>query len=192
MWTCLLPSAATDRQRGARRTGSTGGRWSRPLVWKLSCGRSCTGSSGYGVVITHWSVLSYCFGPYCCQCYSCNGQFRLSVVLIFLFGGWVCAIVFQKRDFPVETYDGNKTELFRRCLCSGYFTNVARRYRLFDNKPHGLYKASWNISQQWDYFNFFLRSFGKVFCTMDGHGSMVHIHPSSSVNTFFIYRYFYI
>ncbi|XP_072248973.1 probable ATP-dependent RNA helicase DHX40 [Leuresthes tenuis] len=57
----------------------------------------------------------------------------------------------RKRDFPVETYDGNKTELFRRCLCSGYFTNVARR------------------------------SFGKVFCTMDGHGSMVHIHPSSSM-----------
>ncbi|KAM4567283.1 putative ATP-dependent RNA helicase DHX40 isoform 2-T2 [Odontesthes bonariensis] len=57
----------------------------------------------------------------------------------------------RKRDFPVETYDGNKTELFRRCLCSGYFTNVARR------------------------------SFGKVFCTMDGHGSMVNIHPSSSL-----------
>lgn len=57
----------------------------------------------------------------------------------------------QKRDFPVETYDGNKSELFRRCLCTGYFTNVARR------------------------------SVGKVFCTMDGHGSMVHIHPSSSL-----------
>lgn len=57
----------------------------------------------------------------------------------------------QKKDFPVETFDGNKSELFRRCLCTGYFTNVARR------------------------------SIGKVFCTMDGHGSMVHIHPSSSV-----------
>ncbi|KAM9733908.1 putative ATP-dependent RNA helicase DHX40 [Menidia menidia] len=57
----------------------------------------------------------------------------------------------QKRDFPKETHDCNKSELFRRCLCSGYFTNVARR------------------------------SFGKVFCTMDGHGSMVHIHPSSSL-----------
>lgn len=57
----------------------------------------------------------------------------------------------QKRDFPVETFDGNKSELFRRCLCTGYFTNVARR------------------------------SVGKVFCTMDGHGSMVHIHPSSSL-----------
>ncbi|XP_040902875.1 probable ATP-dependent RNA helicase DHX40 [Toxotes jaculatrix] len=57
----------------------------------------------------------------------------------------------QKRDFPVETFDGNKNELFRRCLCTGYFTNVARR------------------------------SVGKVFCTMDGHGSMVHIHPSSSL-----------
>lgn len=28
------------------------------------------------------------------------------------------------------------------------------------------------------------RSIGKVFCTMDGHGSVVHIHPSSSVNDF--------
>lgn len=57
----------------------------------------------------------------------------------------------QKRDFPMETFDGNKSEVFRRCLCTGYFTNVARR------------------------------SVGKVFCTMDGHGSMVHIHPSSSL-----------
>uniref|UniRef100_A0A3B3BJ91 RNA helicase n=1 Tax=Oryzias melastigma TaxID=30732 RepID=A0A3B3BJ91_ORYME len=57
----------------------------------------------------------------------------------------------QRRDFPVETFDGNKSELFRQCLCTGYFTNVARR------------------------------SVGKVFCTMDGHGSMVHIHPSSSL-----------
>ncbi|XP_029027999.1 probable ATP-dependent RNA helicase DHX40 [Betta splendens] len=57
----------------------------------------------------------------------------------------------QMRDFPVETFDGNKNELFRRCLCTGYFTNVARR------------------------------SVGKVFCTMDGHGSMVNIHPSSSL-----------
>ncbi|XP_068601474.1 probable ATP-dependent RNA helicase DHX40 [Brachionichthys hirsutus] len=57
----------------------------------------------------------------------------------------------QKRDFPVETFDGNKNELFRRCLCAGYFTNVARR------------------------------SIGTAFCTMDGNGSMVHIHPSSSL-----------
>ncbi|XP_062329887.1 probable ATP-dependent RNA helicase DHX40 isoform X2 [Osmerus eperlanus] len=57
----------------------------------------------------------------------------------------------QKSDFPMETFDGNKSELFRRCLCTGYFTNVARR------------------------------SVGKVFCTMDGHGSMVHIHPASSL-----------
>ncbi|XP_053729844.1 probable ATP-dependent RNA helicase DHX40 [Synchiropus splendidus] len=57
----------------------------------------------------------------------------------------------QKKDFPVETFDGNKSELFRRCLCTGYFTNVARR------------------------------SIGKVFCTMDGHGSMIHIHPSSTL-----------
>nr|XP_043887751.1 probable ATP-dependent RNA helicase DHX40 [Solea senegalensis] len=57
----------------------------------------------------------------------------------------------KRRDFPVETYDGNKSEILRRCLCTGYFTNVARR------------------------------SMGKMFCTMDGHGSMVHIHPSSSL-----------
>ncbi|CAJ1065819.1 probable ATP-dependent RNA helicase DHX40 [Xyrichtys novacula] len=57
----------------------------------------------------------------------------------------------RKRDFPVETFDGQKNELFRRCLCAGYFTNVARR------------------------------SVGKAFCTMDGHGSIVQIHPSSSL-----------
>ncbi|XP_020782457.2 probable ATP-dependent RNA helicase DHX40 isoform X1 [Boleophthalmus pectinirostris] len=57
----------------------------------------------------------------------------------------------QRSDFPVESFDGNKNELFRRCLCAGYFTNVARR------------------------------SVGKAFCTMDGHGSMVHIHPSSAL-----------
>ncbi|XP_029571082.1 probable ATP-dependent RNA helicase DHX40 [Salmo trutta] len=57
----------------------------------------------------------------------------------------------NRRDFPMEKFDGNKSELFRRCLCTGYFTNVARR------------------------------SVGKVFCTMDGHGSMVHIHPSSTL-----------
>lgn len=30
-------------------------------------------------------------------------------------------------------------------------------------------------------FLFFPRSIGKSFCTMDGHGSTVHIHPSSAV-----------
>lgn len=30
--------------------------------------------------------------------------------------------------------------------------------------------------------NISYRSVGKVFCTMDGRGSMVHIHPSSAVN----------
>uniref|UniRef100_H3AKB7 RNA helicase n=1 Tax=Latimeria chalumnae TaxID=7897 RepID=H3AKB7_LATCH len=57
----------------------------------------------------------------------------------------------QLKDFPVEEFDGSKSELLRRCLCSGYFTNVARR------------------------------SVGKTFCTMDGHGSVVHIHPSSAL-----------
>ncbi|XP_038670566.1 probable ATP-dependent RNA helicase DHX40 isoform X2 [Scyliorhinus canicula] len=55
----------------------------------------------------------------------------------------------QRKDFPVETFDGSKPELLRRCLCAGYFSNVARR------------------------------SVGKSFHTMDGHGSVVHIHPSS-------------
>lgn len=32
--------------------------------------------------------------------------------------------------------------------------------------------------------NISYRSVGKVFCTMDGRGSMVHIHPSSAVNMF--------
>ncbi|KAF4085921.1 hypothetical protein AMELA_G00100440 [Ameiurus melas] len=57
----------------------------------------------------------------------------------------------QQKDFPQETFKGSKSELLRQCLCQGYFTNVARR------------------------------SVGKAFCTMDGHGSTVHIHPSSSL-----------
>uniref|UniRef100_A0A6Q2YWA1 RNA helicase n=1 Tax=Esox lucius TaxID=8010 RepID=A0A6Q2YWA1_ESOLU len=46
----------------------------------------------------------------------------------------------RQRDFPMEKFDGNKSELFRRCLCAGYFTNVARRYcfegfeKLFDQE----------------------------------------------------------
>ncbi|XP_043574077.1 probable ATP-dependent RNA helicase DHX40 isoform X5 [Chiloscyllium plagiosum] len=55
----------------------------------------------------------------------------------------------QKKDFPSETFNGSRSELLRRCLCAGYFCNVARR------------------------------SVGKTFHTMDGHGSVVHIHPSS-------------
>ncbi|XP_067866806.1 probable ATP-dependent RNA helicase DHX40 isoform X1 [Heterodontus francisci] len=55
----------------------------------------------------------------------------------------------QRKNFPSETFDGSKSELLRRCLCAGYFCNVARR------------------------------SVGKTFHTMDGHGSVVHIHPSS-------------
>uniref|UniRef100_A0A4W4DVY2 RNA helicase n=1 Tax=Electrophorus electricus TaxID=8005 RepID=A0A4W4DVY2_ELEEL len=57
----------------------------------------------------------------------------------------------QQKDFPKETFRGRSSELLRQCLCLGYFTNVARR------------------------------SVGKAFCTMDGHGSTVHIHPSSSL-----------
>ncbi|XP_028817646.1 probable ATP-dependent RNA helicase DHX40 [Denticeps clupeoides] len=57
----------------------------------------------------------------------------------------------QQRDFSTEEFEGSQSELFRQCLCSGYFTNVARR------------------------------SIGKSFCTMDGHGSTVHIHPSSAL-----------
>ncbi|XP_060799719.1 probable ATP-dependent RNA helicase DHX40 [Neoarius graeffei] len=57
----------------------------------------------------------------------------------------------QQKGFPRETFKGSNSELLRQCLCQGYFTNVARR------------------------------SVGKAFCTMDGHGSTVHIHPSSSL-----------
>ncbi|GAA6106327.1 probable ATP-dependent RNA helicase DHX40 [Tachysurus ichikawai] len=57
----------------------------------------------------------------------------------------------QQKNFPQETFKGSNSELLRQCLCQGYFTNVARR------------------------------SVGKAFCTMDGHGSTVHIHPSSSL-----------
>lgn len=88
-------------------------------------------------------------------------------------------VAFQKRDFPVETFDGNKSELFRQCLCTGYFTNVARRYGSLEHLSHSPLKIS-ELNISWRP----CRSVGKVFCTMDGHGSMVHIHPSSSVNTF--------
>lgn len=40
------------------------------------------------------------------------------------------SFVSQKNDFPVETFTGSKSDQFRQCLCSGYFTNVARRYLL--------------------------------------------------------------
>ncbi|CAB1347908.1 unnamed protein product, partial [Coregonus sp. 'balchen'] len=80
----------------------------------------------------------------------------------------------KKRDFPMEKFASNKSELFRRCLCTGYFTNVARRYSFYPSNV----KKSGKITQMlW----FSLRSVGKVFCTMDGHGSMVHIHPSSTL-----------
>uniref|UniRef100_A0A673LUA8 RNA helicase n=1 Tax=Sinocyclocheilus rhinocerous TaxID=307959 RepID=A0A673LUA8_9TELE len=55
----------------------------------------------------------------------------------------------KQNDFPHETFEGSRSELLRQCLCLGYFTNVARR------------------------------SIGKSFCTMDGHGTSVLIHPSS-------------
>nr|XP_056721008.1 probable ATP-dependent RNA helicase DHX40 [Euleptes europaea] len=57
----------------------------------------------------------------------------------------------QLPDFPREHFDGSRNELLRRCLCAGYFANVARR------------------------------SIGKSFCTMDGHGSVVYVHPSSAL-----------
>ncbi|XP_003227326.2 probable ATP-dependent RNA helicase DHX40 isoform X1 [Anolis carolinensis] len=58
----------------------------------------------------------------------------------------------QRPDFPREHFDGSRNEILRRCLCAGYFANVARR------------------------------SVGKSFCTMDGHGSTVYIHPSSALH----------
>ncbi|XP_053563294.1 probable ATP-dependent RNA helicase DHX40 [Bombina bombina] len=57
----------------------------------------------------------------------------------------------EMRNFPREKFDGSKNEMLRRCLCAGYFSNIARR------------------------------SIGTTFCTMDGHGSTVHIHPSSAL-----------
>lgn len=57
----------------------------------------------------------------------------------------------QLSDFPVEKFEGSQNKLLRQCLCLGYFSNVARR------------------------------SVGRTFCTMDGHGSIVHIHPSSAL-----------
>ncbi|XP_030041708.1 putative ATP-dependent RNA helicase DHX40 [Microcaecilia unicolor] len=57
----------------------------------------------------------------------------------------------QFKDFPRERFDGSRNEILRQCLCAGYFTNVARR------------------------------SAGRTFYTMDGHGNVVHIHPSSAL-----------
>lgn len=45
-----------------------------------------------------------------------------------LIGFFLFSFFHQKKDFPVERFDGDSSELFRRCLCAGYFTNVARRY----------------------------------------------------------------
>ncbi|XP_075709158.1 putative ATP-dependent RNA helicase DHX40 [Rhinoderma darwinii] len=57
----------------------------------------------------------------------------------------------QMKNFPVESSDLPENELLKHCLCAGFFSNVARR------------------------------SIGRTFCTMDGNGSMVHIHPSSAL-----------
>ncbi|XP_063152453.1 probable ATP-dependent RNA helicase DHX40 isoform X3 [Candoia aspera] len=58
----------------------------------------------------------------------------------------------QLPDFLKEDFDGSRNEILRRCLCAGYFANVARR------------------------------SAGKSFRTMDGHGSIAYIHPSSALH----------
>ncbi|ETE68740.1 putative ATP-dependent RNA helicase DHX40, partial [Ophiophagus hannah] len=57
----------------------------------------------------------------------------------------------QLPEFLKEDFDGSRNEILRRCLCAGYFANVARR------------------------------SSGKSFRTMDGHGSVAYIHPSSAI-----------
>ena len=60
LWAFLHP-AATDPQPGVKTTGSTGGRWSQPLVWRLSCERFSSVCSRYSrlhVHITDWSLLS--------------------------------------------------------------------------------------------------------------------------------------
>ncbi|XP_077980286.1 putative ATP-dependent RNA helicase DHX40 [Glandiceps talaboti] len=56
----------------------------------------------------------------------------------------------QSPDFPEDKTSGNDDELLRRCLCIGYFHNVARK----------------SVS-------------GRGFVTMDGHGTPVFIHPAS-------------
>ncbi|KAM5179654.1 putative ATP-dependent RNA helicase DHX40 isoform 1-T3 [Mantella aurantiaca] len=55
------------------------------------------------------------------------------------------------KDFPIESIDVPRNEVMMRCLCAGFFSNVARR------------------------------SVGRTFCTMDGNGTVVHIHPSSAL-----------
>ncbi|KAM4048451.1 putative ATP-dependent RNA helicase DHX40 isoform 2-T2 [Anomaloglossus baeobatrachus] len=57
----------------------------------------------------------------------------------------------QIKNFPMERSDFPRNEILQRCLCAGFFSNVARK------------------------------SIGRTFCTMDGNGSMVHIHPSSAL-----------
>ncbi|XP_066491186.1 probable ATP-dependent RNA helicase DHX40 isoform X2 [Tiliqua scincoides] len=80
----------------------------------------------------HWRALKLAF--------SVEGQLRE-----------ITSRLKQLPDFPREHFDGSRSEILRRCLCAGYFANIARR------------------------------SIGNSFCTMDGHGSMVYIHPSSAL-----------
>ncbi|XP_069082524.1 probable ATP-dependent RNA helicase DHX40 isoform X2 [Pleurodeles waltl] len=58
----------------------------------------------------------------------------------------------QMKDFPREKCEGPRSEMLRRCLCAGYFSNVAKR------------------------------SAGTTFRTMEGCGTMVKIHPSSALH----------
>ncbi|XP_068124870.1 probable ATP-dependent RNA helicase DHX40 isoform X2 [Hyperolius riggenbachi] len=58
----------------------------------------------------------------------------------------------RMKDFPKEKMDMPGHTVLVRCLCAGFFSNVARR------------------------------SVGRTFCTMDGNGSVVHIHPSSALH----------
>ncbi|XP_078535966.1 putative ATP-dependent RNA helicase DHX40 isoform X3 [Lissotriton helveticus] len=57
----------------------------------------------------------------------------------------------QMKDFPREKCEGPRSEMLRRCLCAGYFSNVAKR------------------------------SAGTTFRTMEGCGTVVKIHPSSAL-----------
>uniref|UniRef100_A0A3Q2GNN9 RNA helicase n=1 Tax=Cyprinodon variegatus TaxID=28743 RepID=A0A3Q2GNN9_CYPVA len=130
-WRTLEKEAAKKHRALAEKTGSINDFATLLCVFN-SCKSSDRPSAWCKENWIHWRALKSAFSV----------ETQLREILLRLQ---------QVQDFPTESFDGNKSELLRRCLCSGYFTNVARR------------------------------SVGKVFCTMDGHGSMVHVHPSSSL-----------
>ncbi|KAK1331265.1 LOW QUALITY PROTEIN: hypothetical protein QTO34_009216 [Cnephaeus nilssonii] len=103
----------------------------------------------------------------------------------------------QQSDFPKETFEGPKHEVLRRCLCAGYFKNTLtgknhllhegitplwrNRAGKVQDEPKTSYFASEQRSDE-QRLRPCQKSVGRTFCTMDGRGSPVHIHPSSALH----------